>query len=147
MRDGEAAANPVAAALLETIAETGVDRDLLTQAVEARQAELQDEQVIPAEQAIFAAAAQILGEKSAAVSTAAECAGRAVTFARDPADPLKARDAYAEFHEEAENLPNAALPAFLPVALVPLLLRRPQAPQWRKQLALLRAAWFGFPKG
>jgi len=32
------------------------------------------------------------------------------------------------------------------VALVPLRLKRPNAPQWRRQIALLRAAWFGFPK-
>lgn len=146
LRDGEAVANPVAAALLETIANTGVDRDLLTQSVEARQAELQGEPAINAEQAIFVAAAQILGERNAAVSAAAESAARAVTFVRDPADPAKARDAYSEFRSRIHDLPKAALPAFLTVALVPLLSRRPQASQWRKQLALLRAAWLGFPK-
>ena len=146
LRDGEAAANPVAAALLETIANTGVDRDQLTQAVEARQAELQGEPAIRAEQAMFAAAAQILGEKGAAAFAAADSAGRAVTFICDPADIPKARDAYAEFRTQADSLPHTALPAFLSAALVPLLSRQPQASQWRKQLVLLRAAWFGFPK-
>ena len=52
----------------------------------------------------------------------------------------------AAFRGQAGQLPEAALPAFLPVALVPLRLKRPDAPQWLRQLVLLRAAWFGFPK-
>ena len=39
--------------------------------------------------------------------------------------------------------PRAALPAFLPAALVPLYLRRDAPPLWRRQLALLGAAWRG----
>ncbi len=31
-------------------------------------------------------------------------------------------------------------------SLVPLRLKRPDVPQWRRQIVLLRAAWFGFPK-
>ena len=52
--------------------------------------------------------------------------------------------------------PRRRRPAFLPVALAPQLLTRMaragydpfmpiEVPQWRQQLALLRAAWFGFP--
>jgi phytoene/squalene synthetase len=67
-----------------------------------------------------------------------------VTFVAD--DPQRARRGYAAFRGQVANLPERALPAFLPVALVPLLLRRPSAPQWRRQFALARAAWFGFPK-
>jgi hypothetical protein len=61
-------------------------------------------------------------------------------------DPQKARAAYATFRTQVATVPDAVLPAFLPVALVPLLLKNPNAPQWRRQIALLRAAWFGFPK-
>jgi phytoene/squalene synthetase len=61
-------------------------------------------------------------------------------------EPGKARDAYDAFRKMVADLPQAALPAFLPVALVPLRLKRPDAPQRRRQLVLLRTAWFGFPK-
>lgn len=39
--------------------------------------------------------------------------------------------------------PRAALPAVLPAALVPLYLKRPDPPLWRKQLVYLRAAAMG----
>ncbi|MDE1937663.1 MAG: squalene/phytoene synthase family protein [Alphaproteobacteria bacterium] len=39
--------------------------------------------------------------------------------------------------------PRAAVPAFLPAALVPLYLRRPDAPLWRRQIVFLHAAMRG----
>jgi len=43
----------------------------------------------------------------------------------------------------AMTRPQASLPAFLPAALVPLYLKRDDPPLWRRQLALLVAAWRG----
>jgi hypothetical protein len=76
----------------------------------------------------------------------ADDAAKAVTFAMDASTAADARKAYLAFRAQPAALPEQALPAFLGVALVPLLLKRPAAPQWRRQLALLRAAHFGFAK-
>ncbi|MBU6298831.1 MAG: squalene/phytoene synthase family protein [Alphaproteobacteria bacterium] len=49
----------------------------------------------------------------------------------------------AQLHLDAARriaMPKQALAAFLPAALVPLYLKRPQAPQWLRQIAFLRAA-------
>lgn len=68
----------------------------------------------------------------------------------------QARAHYTAFVAGAGKLPQAAVPAFLPVTLVPQLLTRMErhdpltpieVPQLRRQLALLRAAWFGFRAG
>ena len=80
------------------------------------------------------------------LAPAAEDAGRAVTFAGDLDDPEAAREAYRAFVEKVPGLPKKALPAFLPMALVPLWLAKGQTSQFRRQLALMRAAWFGFRK-
>ncbi len=51
--------------------------------------------------------------------------------------------ALARTHYQAARrvaVPREALPVFLPVALVPLYLKRSEPPLWRKQISLLRAA-------
>ncbi len=140
LRAGEAAASPVMIALQDAGAQTGVSLAPLAAAVEARQNELHGTPATGAAAAVFAMAARFLGAEGDAIATAAARAAEAVT------EPDKARAAYAAFRAQAGQLPDAALPAFLSVALVPLRLKRPDAPQWRRQIVLLRAAWFGFPK-
>ena len=140
LRAGEAAASPVMIALQDAGAQTGVSLAPLVAAVEARQNELHGTPATGAAAAVFAMAARFLGAEGDAIATAAARAAEAVT------EPDKARAAYAAFRAQAGQLPDAALPAFLSVALVPLRLKRPDAPQWRRQIVLLRTAWFGFPK-
>ena len=144
LRVGEAAASPVMIALQDAAAQTGVSLAPLAAAVEARQAELRGPPATGAAGAIFAMAARFLGADEDAVTLAADRAAQAVTFVMG--EPEKARDAYRAFRAQIETLPKSSLPAFLIVSLVPLRLKRPDAPQWRRQIALLRAAWFGFPK-
>lgn len=143
LRAEEAAASPVMIALKDAARQTGVALTPLLAAVEARQAELHGEPATRAASAVFAVAARLLGE-GGDFSSAAEDAAKAVTFVGG--DPRQARNAYGSFRAQLAGLPQAVLPAFLTVALVPLRLRYPDAPQWRRQLVLLRAAWFGFPK-
>jgi phytoene/squalene synthetase len=140
MRTGEAAASPVMIALQDAGVQTGVLLTPLTAAVEARQHELHGTPATAAAAAIFVMAARFLGAEGDAIATAAARAAEAVT------EPDKTRAAHAAFRALAGQLPEAALAAFLSVALVPLRLKRPDAPQWRRQIVLLRAAWFGFPK-
>jgi phytoene/squalene synthetase len=143
LRAEEAAASPVMIALQDASRQTGVALAPLGTAVEARQDELYGEPAVRASSAVFAAAAQLLGVEED-VSAAADAAARAVTFLWQDAE--KACDGYADFRALAAALPERALPAFLIVALVPLRMRKADAPQWRRQIALLRAASFGFPK-
>ena len=143
LRAEEAAASPVMLALQGAARQTGVSLLPLTAAVEARQAELHGAPASEGEAAEIVMAARFLGVEEDTIAAAAKRGAEAVTAT----EPDKARDAYVAFRRELAMLPERALPAFLTVALVPLRLRRPHAPQWRRQLALLRAAWFGFPPG
>lgn len=145
LRATEAAASPVMIALEDASRQTAVALTPLVAAVEARQAALHGGSAAGAASAIFAMAAGFLGV-DADVGAAADAAAQAVTFAAAPRDPAKARSGYAAFRALLSSLPERALPAFLPVSLVPLRLRSPDASQWRRQLTLLRAAWLGFPK-
>lgn len=140
LRAGEAAASPVMIALQDAALQSGASLAPLAGAVEARQNELHGTPATDAAAAVFAMAARFLGAESDAITIAAARAAEAVT------ESGKARAAYAAFRAQAGQLPDAALPAFLSVALVPLRLKRPDAPQWRRQIVLLRAAWFGFPQ-
>jgi phytoene/squalene synthetase len=144
LRAGEAAASPVMIALQDAAAQTGVSLVPLGAAVEAHQAELHGAPAVGAAVAIFVMAARFLGAEDDAIALAADRAAEAVTFV--VSEPQKARDAYRAFREQIEAVPKISLPAFLVVALVPLRLKQPYAPQWRRQIALLRTAWFGFPK-
>lgn len=144
LRAEQGSASPIMIALQDAARQTDVSLAPLTAAIEARQEELHGTPAVGAAAAEFVMAARFLGAESDAVNVAAEAAAQAVTFAAD--DPQKARAAYATFRAQVETLSEQALPAFLTVALVPLRLKRPHAAQWRRQIALLRAAWFGFPR-
>lgn len=146
LRAEEASASPVMLALSDACAKTNTELWRLITVVEARQAELTGEPPVEAVSTIFATAAHLLGGDGGAVFEAADHAGRATVFAGDPATIDDVLGAYAAFRAGLAALPDRALPAFLPMALLPLRLRQAQAPQWRKQIALLRAAWFGFPE-
>ena len=145
-RPGEAAASPIAAAIGETLSQTAADPAPLVDLLELRRAELFGEPIISVEPNVFLMASRLLGWQGEGAHAAAEDAGLAYDWARDPARHDPARQHYARFRAVVSDLPKAVLPAFLPVALVPLRLSRPQAAQWRRQIALVRAAWFGFPK-
>lgn len=138
-RAEEAAASPVMIALQDAARQTGVPLEPLAAAVEGRQNELRGMPATAAVAAVFVMAARFLGAEDDAISAVAARAAEAVI------EPDKARAAYAAFRAQIETLPKTSLPAFLTVALVPLRLKWPDAPQWRRQIALLRAAWFGFP--
>jgi phytoene/squalene synthetase len=142
LRAAEAAASPVMMALQDASQQTNVALAPLAAAVEARQTELEGAPAGGATPVLFVMAARFLGAGDGTVDAAAESAAQAMSAS----DPQKARAAYATFRTQVATVPDAVLPAFLPVALVPSLLKNPDAPQWRRQIALLRAAWFGFPK-
>ncbi len=144
LRAEEAAASPVMIALQDATQRTGVSLKPLLAAIEARQAELHGAEPTAAYAAIMVMAAHLLGADEDSIQAAAHSGARALAFART--DPDQARDAYRAFRNQIGTLSDQALPAFLSVALVPLLLKSPDAPQWRKQIALLHTAWFGFPK-
>ena len=144
LRAEEAAASPVMIALQDATQRTGVSLKPLLAAIEARQAELHGASATEANAAIMVMAAHLLGADEDSIAVAADSGARALAFART--DPGQARDAYRAFRSQIGALSDKALPAFLSVALVPLLFKSPDAPQWRKQIALLRTAWFGFPK-
>jgi phytoene synthase len=91
-REGEAAAHPVAAALKETIARHGLDRDRLIALVDAHTFDLYDEPFATlddfdnyaalSEGVVLSTAAQILGAEGMAVITLARHAAIAATVAR-----------------------------------------------------------------
>jgi hypothetical protein len=145
-RDGEAAANPVAAALRDALASIGVDVAPLLEHLEAQRAIAFGEPETISDAAIFFTAARLIGAPGGGLGAAAASAGQAYALAVRGRSPELARAHYEAFWAQLIELPQSALPAFLPAALVPLLLRQPRAAQWRKQVALLRAAWFGFAK-
>lgn len=143
LRAEEAAANPIMVALFDAAQETATPLELIAAVIEAREAELAGEPGTEAVAATLIAAARFLGAQEDQVRGAASAAAEAMMCAAG--DPQKAREAYAAFRANLDLLPKQALPAFLTVSLVPLRLKHPNAPQWRRQVALLRAAWFGFP--
>jgi len=143
LRAEEAAANPVMMALQDAARATGNSLAPLAVAVESRQDELREEPPVKAAATVFAMAARLLGV-SENLDAPAVAGAQAVSFVEH--NWQKACEAYAAFRAQLPSVPERALPAFLPVALVPLRIKRPHAPQWRRQIALLRAAWLGFPQ-
>lgn len=162
-RAGEAAANPVAAALLDTIARYSLPVEPLTRLIEARAFDLYDDPMPTlaaleayldaTSSALIAVAARILAGDHPAIAQAAHSAGLAYGMSgllragRDfsALADLRGRAA-AEidaFEALLPRLPSAAAPAFLPVALVRGDLSRvgrKEVPQWRRQWTLWRAA-------
>jgi phytoene/squalene synthetase len=145
LRPEEAAGHPGLSALQDALAVTGVDPSPLLSAIESRQAEIDGVPAIDAAAAIILTAARMLGGDNGELIGVAGDAGAALAHTVDPANPAAARAAYRAMRARLTTLPPSVLPAFLPTALVPLRLRRRNIPQWRKQLVLLRAAYFGFP--
>lgn len=146
LREAEAAASPVMIALQDAARRTDISLAPLTGAIDAREAELYGTPPIGASSAIVIMAARFLGAEADGIAVAADAAAQAVTFSGDPQEAKKARDAYVTFRSQVENLSERVLPAFLTVCLVPLRLKYPDTSQWRRQIALLRTAWFGFPR-
>jgi 15-cis-phytoene synthase len=144
-RAGEAMASPVAAAINLALAQTGVDPAPLIDLIELRRAELFGEPVISVEPNIFLTAARLLGGRGEELHAVAEDAGLAYDWSRDPAHRDAARQHYTRMRAALGDVSRNVSPAFLPAALVPLRLAQPDPPQWRQQITLARAAWFGFP--
>ena len=145
-RPEEAAANPVSAALIDALGAARVSVAPLVEYLDLQRSIVFGENVVDSDAAIFLVAAHLLGADDAALAKAANNAGLAYALATLRKSPDVARDNYNAFRLQVDKLPRKALPAFLPAALVPLLLRHPDGPQWRRQLTLLRAMWFGYPK-
>ncbi|MBV8755248.1 MAG: squalene/phytoene synthase family protein [Hyphomicrobiales bacterium] len=204
VRPAEAAANPVASALLETIARYGLPAQTLLDLIEARAFDLYNDPMPTLDafagygrrtaSALIALAAQVLGgnqdisEVSGPAGIAYATTGllRAVALhasrgqvyvpadvlarhGADVSDILAGRTTHAlraalselrgfaaehfdMFATRRRALPPASAPAFLPVALVPVYLKRMErpdydpfrtpvdVPQWRRQWILWRAA-------
>jgi 15-cis-phytoene synthase len=159
-RAGEAAANPVAAALLDTVARHALPAEPLIKLVEARAFDLYDDPMptlaaleaylAATSSALIALAARILAGDHLAIAQAAEPAGLAYGMtgllrARRELVALgdlrvRAGEQLAAFEVLLPSLPARAAPAFLPAALVPGDLARDTVPQWRRQWTLWRAA-------
>ena len=145
-RPGEAAAHPVAAALIDALTRAGVSPEPLIEYLDLKRAVVFGETATDSDAAIFLVAARLLGVSHDLLAPAAEHAGLAYALALQGEAQDIARQRYVAFRPMLDELPKAAWAAFLPAALVPLLLKWPGAPQWRRQLTLLRTVWFGFPK-
>lgn len=148
---------PVADALLSAMERSGLSGDLVLSVIEARRRALfsadvmteADFEVMASETAgaIFQGAAEILGGRAGeAVKLACHHAGVASAAAQADAARLSFdRSVAAQRHLAAAKvlvaeLPEAVLPAFLPLALVRPGLERPALPQWRRQWILWRAS-------
>jgi phytoene/squalene synthetase len=148
LRPDEAEAHPVLTALMYSVEVAGGgDRKPLTSAVEARQAELFGGPSPEAATPIIRMAITFLGADSEALAGITEQAGRAMTAVREPRDEAQARAAYEAFRREYPKVPPRARPAFLHLATVPMWLDQAEPARWRRQMALMRAVWLGFPKG
>ena len=201
-RTGEAAANPIAAALIDTVARFSLPKPRLLDLIEAHAFDLYDDPM-PTFDALegyirhtSATVFDLAGANLRRICRAGERAGRhgvrhhgIVAFLRAPCIAAaavrsrskclietrrrlrssqarrhlvwsmrlaslrdRARESLSAFEALLPQLPVAAMPAFLPVALVPRYLsamERPgyepfrtavEVPQWRRQWALWRAA-------
>jgi phytoene synthase len=147
VRPGEAAANPVAAALRETVQRYGLSAPLPLALIDARGADLYDEPLADIDAygaatdgAIVACAAQVLGGAGEAVEHIARHAGLARTYAAAG----DAESARGHLDAAAALLPSVSeqiLPALLPAAVIrPQLGRAVHLPPWRQQWLVWRAA-------
>ena len=159
-RTGEATANPVAAALLDTITRHALPVTPLLNMVEARSFDLYDDPISTLEtleaylaaisSSVMALAARILAGEHPAITEAARVAGLAYGMSRMrraarprvtvPDLATQAAAHLAAFEALLPRLLAPATPAFLPVALVRGDLARNDVPQWRRQWTLWRAA-------
>jgi phytoene synthase len=146
-RNGEAAANPVAAALLETVARYDLPAGSLIALIDARGAGLYGERTDELEAfadttygAIIVLAAQMLGARGEAVNHIAHHAAAARAYA-EANDFEQARGHLDAARSLLPQVPLEALPALLPAALIgPSLGRATPLPLWRRQWLIWRAA-------
>lgn len=146
-RDGEAAANPVAAGLLEIVTRYDLSADKLIGLIDARGGNLYGDQIASIEDfadathgAIIVLAAQVLGAQGEAVEHIAHHAGAARAYA-EANDPEQARGHLDAARNLLPQIPQEALPALLPAALIgPSLGRDTLLPLWRRQWLIWRAA-------
>jgi phytoene synthase len=146
-RPGEAAANPVAAALRGTMQRYGLSAPVLLTLIDARGADLHDEPLADIEAygaatdgTIVACAAHVLGGEGEAAAHIARHAGLARIFAAvgDAAGARGHLDAAASL---LPTVPDVTLPALLPAAVIrPQLGRVAPLPPWRQQWLIWRAA-------
>jgi phytoene synthase len=158
-RAGEAAANPVAAALLDAMTRHALPAEPLLTLIEARAFDLYDDPMPShaaleaylqaTSSALIALAAHVLAGDHPAIGQAARPAGLAYGMTgllrakRDLgfADlATRAAEQFAAFEALLPRLPAAAAPAFLPVALVRGDLVHGTVAQWRRQWTIWRAA-------
>ncbi len=170
--EGARAGNPrnqnVAKALAETLAVHDLPQELFERMVEARGFDVSPDTF--ADMAALEAyadatsgslmrlAARLLGAPSDAMAREAGIAYalsgvlRAIPFHAAHSKHFMSDDLVAAVKRRAQDrldaarqitVPPESLPAFLPAALVPLYLKRPDASQWRRQIAFLRAAMRG----
>jgi phytoene synthase len=146
-RGEEAAAHPVAAALLKAIADYQLPASRLLAAVDAHSSDLYDEPLADFEEygeatkgGIIALAARILAASGDAVEHIARHAG----LARLAADTARENEARAHLDAAQALLPQIppeALPALLPASTIRASLAREAAlPLWRRQWLIWRAA-------
>ncbi len=146
-RAGSPRDHPVAKALVETLAAYDLPQDLFNAMIEGW---------MPCD--AFATAAEAEDHADATVGSLMRLAARVLGHDTDVRDAAIAfglagqrggawsaldTDAAARRHLAAARkiaIPKVALPALMPAALVPLYLKRPEPPLWRKQIALLSAA-------
>jgi phytoene synthase len=146
-RDGEAAANPVAAGLLEAVQRYHLPRQQLIDVIDAHAADLYDDVTIDIEtyaaataSAIIALAARILGDDNADAQHIASHIGIAQTYA-DAKQSHEARRHLDTARELLPKIPAEMLPALLPAALIgPSLGRDTPLPRWRRLWLIWRAA-------
>lgn len=144
-RDSEAAANPVAAALLDTVASHALPTNRLIALIDARAGDLYGERAggpggyaDAVYGAIIDLAARVLGAQGEAVGHAAHHAGAARAYA-EANDPAQARGHLDAGRGTLAQLPREALPALLPAAVIGPSLGR-ALPLWRRQWLVWRAA-------
>lgn len=146
-RDGEAAANPVAAALLDAIARYDLRTEKLMAPIDARAGDLYGEKADDfatyadgAYAAIIVLAAYVLGAQGEAIEHMAHHAGAARAYA-DADDAAEARSHLHAARGLLPMVPQVALPALLPAAVIGASIDRgTPLPPWRRQWLIWRAA-------
>jgi phytoene synthase len=146
-RDGEAAANPVAAALLDVVAQYDLPAGKLIGLIDAHGGRFYDDETGELEAfadavhgAIIVLAAQVLGAQGEAIDHIAHHAGAARAYA-ETKDPEQAQGHLDAARNLLAQIPQQALPALLPAAVIrPSLGRDTPLPLWRRQWIIWRAA-------
>lgn len=157
-RAGNPREHPVAQALVAVLAENDLPEAMFAPIMEARAGEAGGAAFANAADAeahadatsgaLMRLAARVLGGEAREADALAREAGIAYALAGREGGLYRAIDTASLALEHfaaarAIAIPRALLPAFLTAALVPLYLKRPDPPVWRRQVSLLRAALRG----